>query len=64
LYLNDFLGGSMIVVKNKKRGATALEYAGIAAVIATVIWAAFSQLGQNVSDVFDNVGSRATQLTQ
>jgi Flp pilus assembly pilin Flp len=54
----------MIVVKNKKRGATALEYAGIAAVIATVIWAAFSQLGQNVSDVFDNVGSRATQLTQ
>ncbi len=52
----------MIVKKNKKRGATALEYAGIAAVIATVIWTAFSAMGGNIASVFSDVGGKATNL--
>ena len=42
---------------NKERGATAVEYGLMVALIAVVIIAAVSLLGQNLSTTFDNVAT-------
>jgi pilus assembly protein Flp/PilA len=42
---------------NKERGATAVEYGLMVALIAVVIIAAVTLLGQNLSTTFDNVAT-------
>jgi pilus assembly protein Flp/PilA len=44
------------LLKNKK-GATAIEYGLIAALIAVVIIAALSFVGEEVSTTFNNIGT-------
>lgn len=43
---------------NRERGATAVEYGLLVALIAVVIIAAVTLLGNNLSDTFDNVGNQ------
>lgn len=43
---------------NKERGATAVEYGLLVALIAVVIITAVTLLGNNLSDTFDNVGNQ------
>jgi pilus assembly protein Flp/PilA len=48
------------VLKNDRRGVTALEYGLIAALIAGVIITAVATLGTNISTVFTNLGTEMT----
>ena len=44
-------------LRNDKKGATAIEYGLIAALIAVVIIAALQTVGTNISESFDNIGT-------
>jgi pilus assembly protein Flp/PilA len=46
-----------------ERGATAIEYGLIAALIAIVIIAGVSSLGKNISTVFEKVSNNITTST-
>jgi pilus assembly protein Flp/PilA len=43
---------------NKERGATAVEYALMVALIAAVIIAAVTLLGTNINTIFTNIAAR------
>ena len=51
-YLKTYLS-----LKQDKRAVTALEYALIAGLIAVVIIGAVSSLGNNISGVFNKIGT-------
>jgi pilus assembly protein Flp/PilA len=51
------LFSSLIALKNDRRGVTALEYGLIAALIAVVIIAAVTTLGNNLSGTFAGIAS-------
>jgi pilus assembly protein Flp/PilA len=44
-------------LRNDKKGATAIEYGLIAALIAVVIIVALQTVGNNISQTFSNIGS-------
>ena len=44
-------------LRNDKKGATAIEYGLIAALIAVVIIVALQTVGNNISTTFSNIGS-------
>jgi len=50
-----------------ERGFTLLEYCAGAAVVASVIWLAFNELGTNIRDLMQNIGgwakARGDQVT-
>ena len=46
----------MIRLRNEEKGATAVEYGIMVALIAVVIIVAVTLLGDNLSTMFDNVG--------
>ncbi|RMG40652.1 MAG: hypothetical protein D6719_10330 [Candidatus Dadabacteria bacterium] len=58
--MNKLIG---IVRKNsqQERGYTLLEYCAGAAIIAGILWVALSSLGNNVSNLLNNVGTWATE---
>ena len=45
------------LIKNNDKGATAIEYGLIAALIAVAIITAVSSVGRNLSSTFNNVSS-------
>lgn len=47
----------LILLKRNQRGATAIEYGLIAALIAVAAIGAMSSLGKNVSNTFTNVSN-------
>ena len=49
-----------LVRKNSERGFTLLEYCAGAAVLLTIVWAALTALGTNMSTFLNAVGSWAT----
>jgi pilus assembly protein Flp/PilA len=54
-YLNILLNGRL--AKMEERGATAVEYGLLVALIAIIIIGAVTFLGGNLSDLFNKVGS-------
>jgi pilus assembly protein Flp/PilA len=44
-----------LAIRLDKRGVTAMEYGLIAALVAVVIIAAVTTIGQNLSSVFNNI---------
>ena len=52
------LAAKVQTLLNKERGATAVEYGLMVALIAVVIIAAVSLLGNNLSTTFNNVASQ------
>ncbi|MGO4604094.1 Flp family type IVb pilin [Terrabacter sp. 2YAF2] len=52
------VAASVQTLLNKERGATAVEYGLMVALIAVVIIAAVSLLGTNLSTTFNNVASQ------
>ena len=53
--LRDKLLGCYIALRYRERGATAVEYALMVALIAVVIIAAVTLLGEQIATVFDNI---------
>jgi len=53
----DIVSNFCILMKNDKRGVTALEYALIAGLIAVVIVGAVTTLGGNISSTFSTIAS-------
>lgn len=54
VYLTNFLAGRLA---QDDRGATAVEYGLIVALIAAVIIAAVTLLGKNISSIFNSVAT-------
>ncbi|AOL93649.1 Flp family type IVb pilin [Porphyrobacter sp. LM 6] len=51
----------LIAVTRDQAGATAIEYALIAAVISAVLIGAMSYLGMGVADLYDGVAANAAE---
>ncbi|ACI53209.1 Flp/Fap pilin component [Gluconacetobacter diazotrophicus PA1 5] len=47
----------LLVLKNSRRGVTALEYGLIAALIAAVIMTAVGTIGSKLNTVFSSIGT-------